>query len=64
MKDSDRLNEGKIEFLNKKVSTLLKEVAVLNRNTKRSGGGGSANSAAAAVAKDSGGSGTDSPSTN
>lgn len=70
MKDSDRLNGGKIEILNKKVSSLLKEVAVLSRSTKRGGGGGLANAAAAAaaaaaaLAKDSGGSGTDSPSTN
>lgn len=57
MKDTDRLNEGKIDYLNKKVTSLLKEVAVLSRNTKRGNN-------AVTIAKDSGGSGTDSPSTN
>lgn len=68
MKDSDRLNEGKIEILNKKVSSLLKEVATLSRNTKRAdkvtANAAAAAEKASALAKDSGGSGTDSPSTN
>lgn len=75
MKDSDRLNEAKIDLLNKRVAALLKEVAVLSKNTKRSGGGKSSSqsstpqdkgtdSAAQSSKEESGGSGTDSPNTN
>lgn len=55
MKDTDRLYDTKIDLLNKRVTVLLKEIASLSRNSKRVGGN---------LSKDSGGSGTDSPSTN
>lgn len=70
MKEAEKFYEAKIDVLNKKVSSLLKEVAQLSKNTKK----GSAvslttNNAVAAVKENSGsgsasGSGTDSPNTN
>lgn len=61
LKDQEKLYESKLEVLNKKLSGLLKEVAQLSRASKVK------NSVAAKeviIAKDSGGSGTDSPNTN
>lgn len=55
MKDSDRLYEVKIDILNKKIASLLKDVAVLTKSNKRAGN---------ILSKDSGGSGTDSPIAN
>lgn len=56
MKDTDRLNEVKLDILNKKIAGLLKDVAVLTKSNKRAGG--------TTLSKDSGGSGTDSPIAN
>lgn len=53
MKDSERFNETKVDLLNKKVSSLLKEIAVLSRSNKR-----------IALSNKDSGSGTDSPSIN
>lgn len=65
MKDSEKYYESKIEVLNKKIAGLLKEVAQLSKGTKRGGlTAGKDNAVASAGGKDSGGSGTDSPSTN
>lgn len=63
MKDSDRLYETKIDILNKKIAGLIKEVAILTKSTKRGGGGAGFDRSGALLAatKDSGGSGTDSP---
>lgn len=63
MKESDRLNEMKLDVLNKKITNLVKELATLSKSAKRGGGGG-ANNKDKEVIKDSGGSGTDSPITN
>lgn len=57
MKDTEKFYESKIDVLNKKVNALLKEVAQLSKGNKR-------NNVAAVIAKDSSGSGTDSPNTN
>lgn len=54
MKDAEKYYETKIEVLNKKVAGLLKEVAQLSKGVKKI----NSNSV---IAKDSGGSGTDSP---
>ena len=53
MKDTERSHDIKLDLLNKKISGLLKEIASISK-TKRT----------ANIAKDSGGSGTDSPITN
>lgn len=55
MKDAEKYYDTKIEVLNKKVAGLLKEVAQLSKSNKK------INSANSVAAKDSGGSGTDSP---
>lgn len=56
MKDSEKYYETKIDVLNKKVAGLLKEVAQLSKGAKKINSNHSN-----VVAKDSGGSGTDSP---
>lgn len=55
MKDAEKYYDTKIDVLNKKVAGLLKEVAQLSKGAKKS------NSNNLVAAKDSGGSGTDSP---
>lgn len=57
MKDAEKYYDTKIEVLNKKVAGLLKEVAQLSKGVKKN----NSNNANAVGAKDSGGSGTDSP---
>ncbi|KAJ6636321.1 Protein FAM76A [Pseudolycoriella hygida] len=57
MKDSEKYYETKIEVLNKKVAALLKEVAQLSKGAKKN----NSNNSNSVTAKDSGGSGTDSP---
>lgn len=72
MKEAEKFYEAKIDVLNKKVSSLLKEVAGLSKNTKKGGAvttASSANNTVATVKENSGsgsasGSGTDSPTTN
>lgn len=75
MKDTERLFDTKIDILNKKIATLLKEVAVLTRSNKKSGGNNKNSNKQLLIiqdndnssqkdSKDSGGSGTDSPNTN
>lgn len=74
MKDTEKFYESKVDVLNKKVASLLKEVAQLSKGNKKgggsggSGGGGGGSSGGGSVsvtAKDSSsGSGTDSPNTN
>ncbi|XP_055318334.1 protein FAM76A [Sitodiplosis mosellana] len=71
MKETEKFYEAKIDVLNKKLSSLLKEVAQLSKNTKKSAvtTASSANNTVAAVKENSGsgsasGSGTDSPTTN
>lgn len=58
MKDTESFYETKVDILNKKVASLLREIAALTRSNKKGG------PAAQTVSKDSGGSGTDSPITN
>ncbi|KAG4078301.1 hypothetical protein HA402_013011 [Bradysia odoriphaga] len=57
MKDAEKYYETKIDVLNKKVSGLLKEVAQLSKGVKKA----NLNNVNSVAAKDSGGSGTDSP---
>jgi len=57
MKDAEKYYETKIEVLNKKVAGLLKEVAQLSKGIKKT----NSNNSNSVAAKDSGGSGTDSP---
>lgn len=57
MKDAEKYYETKIDVLNKKVAGLLKEVAQLSKGVKKI----NSNNANSVTAKDSGGSGTDSP---
>lgn len=57
MKDSEKFYDTKIDVLNKKVAGLLKEVAQLSKGAKKN----NSNNAITVAAKDSGGSGTDSP---
>lgn len=70
MKEMEKFYEAKIDVLNKKVSSLLKEVAQLSKNTKKGPVTSSGtNHVVAAVKENSGsgsasGSGTDSPTTN
>lgn len=65
MKEEERMYEAKIDMLNKKVASLMKEVAALSKTSRRLAGKEAKNdNNHANVAKDSGGSGTDSPSTN
>lgn len=59
--DAERLYELKMDVLNKKIATLVKEVGILSRSAKKNGGGGPRDKESM---KDSGGSGTDSPVTN
>lgn len=68
MRDTERVYDSKIEVLNKKVASLLKEVAQLSKGTKK-GGGGIALRESLAIKENNGsgsasGSGTDSPNTN
>lgn len=60
MKDTERIYDTKVDILNKKVAKLIKEVATLSKQNKRNGG----TTVVQQNTKDSGGSGTDSPSTN
>lgn len=74
MKETEKFYEAKIDVLNKKLSSLLKEVAQLSKNTKKGGAmttasSGGTNNTVATVKENSGsgsasGSGTDSPTTN
>lgn len=57
MKDAEKYYETKIDVLNKKVAGLLKEVAQLSKGNKKN----NSNNVNSVTAKDSGGSGTDSP---
>lgn len=57
MKDAEKFYETKIDVLNKKVAGLLKEVAQLSKGVKKI----SSSNTNSVAAKDSGGSGTDSP---
>lgn len=57
MKDAEKYYDTKIDVLNKKVTTLLKEVAQLSKGQKKI-------ASALVIAKESSGSGTDSPNTN
>lgn len=57
MSNSEKFYDSKIDVLNKKVKTLLNEVAQLSKGNRR-------NNVTAVIAKDSSGSGTDSPNTN
>uniref|UniRef100_A0A1L8D8A9 Protein FAM76A n=1 Tax=Nyssomyia neivai TaxID=330878 RepID=A0A1L8D8A9_9DIPT len=64
MKDEERMYDSKVDMLNQKVAGLLKEIASLSKTTKRRGNIVKNENSNSQVAKDSGGSGTDSPSTN
>lgn len=57
MKDAEKYYDTKIDVLNKKVAGLLKEVAQLSKGNKKN----NSNNVNIVAAKDSGGSGTDSP---
>lgn len=59
MKESEKYYETKVDVLNKKLASLLKEVAQLSKTTNNKKA-----LAAAREAKESSGSGTDSPNTN
>ena len=66
LKENDRIHDMKVDQLNQRIANLLKEVATLKRVSKKNGtaGGVKDKDKEATTAKDSGGSGTDSPSTN
>ncbi|KAL5292363.1 FAM76B family protein [Megaselia abdita] len=69
LRDTDRLNDIKVDLLNKKIASLIKEVAALKKSNKKNGIGSSKvakeeKDKDSSSAKDSGGSGTDSPVTN
>ena len=65
LRETDRIYDMKIDCLNKKIASLLKEVATLKRSNKKNG---TTIITAPSItikesSKDSGGSGTDSPTT-
>lgn len=60
IKNQQKEHEDKVDFLNNRISTLLKEVASLSKTAKKSKG---LTAAAVAVTADNNSSGTDSPNT-
>lgn len=69
LRDTDRLNDIKVDLLNKKIAALIKEVATLKKSNKKSNGSSKVvvkeeKDKDSSSAKDSGGSGTESPVTN
>lgn len=69
LRDTERLNDIKVDLLNKKIAGLIKEVAILKRLNKKNGIGNSKavkeeKDKDSSSAKDSGGSGTESPGFN
>lgn len=60
LKNQLKEHEDKVDFLNNRISTLLKEVASLSKTAKKSKG---MTAAAAAASTDNNSSGTDSPNT-
>ncbi|XP_037978558.1 protein FAM76A isoform X4 [Plutella xylostella] len=60
MKNKDRLNETKFGLMNSKIQNLLKEVATLSKSAKKN----NKKTSNILATENSGGSGTDSPSTN
>lgn len=73
LRDTERLNDIKVELLNKKIASLLKEVSTLKKTNKKNGTKSKSNvkevkeeekDKDSSSAKDSGGSGTESPVTN
>lgn len=71
LRETERIYDMKVDLLNKKVASLLKEVASLKKGQKKNGTTGS-NAVVSAISsidqkessKDSGGSATNSPVTN
>lgn len=67
LKENDRIHDMKVDQLNQRIANLLKEVATLKRGSKKNGTAGGVKEIKdkeVTSSKDSGGSGTDSPSTN